>query len=227
MAIPAQLSHDTGRGRAPASPDAAPDAAKTRVGRRDGCRRETGAGHALDALSLAIIVVQADHRMLQCNRAARAVLERRDGLVVNKVRLSCINPAGQQALASAIAASTLPGNPRPGAFLLERPEDIPPYQITVAPADGGMAVVMLHDPGADDPSLRSRLRTLYALTVAEADLALALSHGGSVPQIARQRGVSPGTVRFQVKSVAAKMHCRRQTEIAVLVTSLPRLRLVP
>ena len=44
-----------------------------------------------------------------------------------------------------------------------------------------------------------------------------LEHGRSTKETAARRGVSEGTMRVQLKSPAAKMHCRRQSETVAIV----------
>jgi DNA-binding CsgD family transcriptional regulator len=50
-----------------------------------------------------------------------------------------------------------------------------------------------------------------------------LAEGSDPAEIADLRGVAIGTVRHQIKSIAAKMECRRQADIVRLVTTLPAL----
>ena len=65
------------------------------------------------------------------------------------------------------------------------------------------------------------LRSLYGLTRAEAEIAVRIADGVGPAGIAGERGVSVATVRAQVKALAAKLGCARQSEIAALVRALP------
>jgi DNA-binding CsgD family transcriptional regulator len=84
--------------------------------------------------------------------------------------------------------------------------------------------VVFRDPDQKDPSLVGRLRSLYGLTQAEAELAAALGEGVGVTEIVAARGVRESTVRSQLKALAAKMRCRRIAEIAALVARMPPLQ---
>lgn len=64
------------------------------------------------------------------------------------------------------------------------------------------------------------LETLFDLTVAEARLARALLGGTSVPVIARRFGVSPETVRTQLKALFAKTGVKRQIDLVRLFDRL-------
>ena len=60
----------------------------------------------------------------------------------------------------------------------------------------------------------------FGLTLAEAEVALALSLGLTPQEIADQRVASIHTVRNQIKAILAKTHSRRQADIARLVVRL-------
>ena len=62
-----------------------------------------------------------------------------------------------------------------------------------------------------------RLRRQYGLTPAETTLALAVAGGAALRDYAEERGVTVGTVRFQMKQVLAKTDCRRQTDLVRLI----------
>ena len=65
------------------------------------------------------------------------------------------------------------------------------------------------------------LRELYGLGRAEAEIAVALAKGLDLEAIAELRVTSIGTVRNQVKSIAAKMDCTRQIDIVRRILSIP------
>jgi DNA-binding CsgD family transcriptional regulator len=76
---------------------------------------------------------------------------------------------------------------------------------------------MIVDPEARLPPEAPVLRQVFGLTGAEATVAIALSGGRDVHEIARMRGVSLGTLRNQVKTVFAKTGVRRQAELVALL----------
>lgn len=71
-----------------------------------------------------------------------------------------------------------------------------------------------------DVSLHERLRRVYGLTGAEADVAAAVAAGSTLRQIAEKRGSQLQTVRAQLKATLAKTGARRQPELAALVNRL-------
>lgn len=86
----------------------------------------------------------------------------------------------------------------------------------------GCAMITITDRGAGSGrgNLAAHLRSLYALTRAEGEVAAALADGLSIDEIADARGSSPNTVRAQVKQVLAKTGTRRQSEVVALVLRL-------
>ena len=64
------------------------------------------------------------------------------------------------------------------------------------------------------------LEGLFDLTPAEARVARALAEGTSVAEIARRSGLSPGTVRVQLKAVFRKTDTRRQVDLVRLLGGL-------
>jgi DNA-binding CsgD family transcriptional regulator len=68
------------------------------------------------------------------------------------------------------------------------------------------------------------MRLLYDLTPAEARVARGLVTGKVVDEIAEDGGVSPNTVRVQVRALLEKTGCRRQTDLVALLGGLSAVR---
>ena len=66
---------------------------------------------------------------------------------------------------------------------------------------------------------RERLKARYGLTEAEARVAAWLADGGDIASLARATGLSPGTLRVQLKLVFAKTGVNRQAALIKLVQS--------
>jgi DNA-binding CsgD family transcriptional regulator len=79
------------------------------------------------------------------------------------------------------------------------------------------AVLMIIDPETQLSPQESVLRQAFGLTRAEASVAVALSSGRGVDEIARMRGVSIGTLRNQLKIILAKTDTRRQAGLVALL----------
>ncbi|WP_300397809.1 hypothetical protein [uncultured Sphingobium sp.] len=82
-------------------------------------------------------------------------------------------------------------------------------------------VALVSDPDQRVTVAGDMLRELYGLGRAEAEIAVALAKGLDLEAIAELRVTSIGTVRNQVKSIAAKMDCTRQIDIVRRILSIP------
>jgi DNA-binding CsgD family transcriptional regulator len=80
------------------------------------------------------------------------------------------------------------------------------------------------DPHPDVDGLAEALSDCFGLTRSEAVVAAAVAEGRAVAGIARQRGVAIDTVRTQLKRIAAKLGCARQSQIAAIVNAVPPAR---
>jgi DNA-binding CsgD family transcriptional regulator len=73
-------------------------------------------------------------------------------------------------------------------------------------------LVVLAPKGSDDP-FRRRLRTVYGLTEAETEVAMAVGAGSRISEIAEVREASIWTVRNQVKALMTKVGVSRQVDL--------------
>lgn len=182
---------------------------------------------ALDVTAHAVFTLDQQGRVLHHNAAAEAMLRRKDGLTVRGERLAAFATSDQNMLHAAIARATAPEGAEASALLIQRANG-PPYEVSVASVHknglGRHVIVLVTDRTVHDPSLETRVRTLYGLTRAEAEVALRLTEGVPVERLAAERRVAVGTVRTQIKSIAAKMGCSRQSELVANISTLPRLR---
>jgi DNA-binding CsgD family transcriptional regulator len=185
-----------------------------------------------DIVGLAAIVVRKDLRVVHVNEAGEAVLQRGLGLYSREGYLAAHGEDDGRRLSAAVARATAPFSPKTDALTVERksgetPAQLPAYHIIVTPIPGtgssSRALVLFRDPDLEQPSLASRVQALFSLTASEADLAIALSEGASVAQITSRRSVRESTVRSQLKGLAAKMNCSRQSEVAAVIAKLPPL----
>jgi DNA-binding CsgD family transcriptional regulator len=79
------------------------------------------------------------------------------------------------------------------------------------------AVIWIVDPYANPLPWEPVLRQAFGCTRAEASVAVALAQGSDIDEIAQLRGVSPGTIRAQIKGIFAKTNTRRQAELVALL----------
>jgi DNA-binding CsgD family transcriptional regulator len=69
------------------------------------------------------------------------------------------------------------------------------------------------------------VQSLFDLTPAEARVARSLASGKTVDEIATDGGISPNTIRTQVRGVLEKTGCNRQVDIVALLTAISSTRL--
>jgi len=182
-------------------------------------RQTRAAQSALDATGLAMIVVDAAGRVRSFNTAGEAALHEGEP----PARLQGGVVVANAELARAIAYATHRAAPGATAVMVPRSDDRPVF-VNVTPCtdpSGRRAAMILFRHGADHAARRDGLRQLFALTRAEADVALLLARGEPASRIAVLRGTSLQTVRTQVRTVMGKMACTRQAELAALINGLP------
>lgn len=78
-------------------------------------------------------------------------------------------------------------------------------------------ILMIVDPDEHREPAEPLLRQAFGLTPAETHIALALARGQDLQEIALANGVSPGTVRTQLKAIFAKTRTHRQAELVALL----------
>jgi DNA-binding CsgD family transcriptional regulator len=180
---------------------------------------------ALDTIGTITITVRSDGRILHSNRAADLLLANADCLASANGCLTAKPQTNATALQRAILRATSPSHPVASSAVIERDEKLP-YFLTITPLVGhkpAAALVLFRNPYAENPFAVTHLRSLFNLSATEALLALDISRGLSVADIALRRSVQASTVRKQLKVVAAKTGCSRQAEIAALVSGLPQI----
>lgn len=75
-------------------------------------------------------------------------------------------------------------------------------------------------PAVDPSEAALRVAPLLGLTRAETEVALAITEGATIAEVAEARGVSVHTIREQVKSALAKTGARRQSDLVRMVSGL-------
>lgn len=182
---------------------------------------------AFDLLSNGVIFLGANGQVLFMNSAASSIISERDGLLATRLGIHA-EQQGESAQLSrliheAISASMGKGLGAGGTVLVSR-RAREPLRLQISPIRNAVietpqrisAVVFVTDPARRRPQ-HELLRTFYRLTPAEIRVALLLVDGQSPQLIAESVGVTPNTVRTQIKSVYSKTGVRRQAELVRLL----------
>jgi DNA-binding CsgD family transcriptional regulator/PAS domain-containing protein len=193
---------------------------------------------ALDAVPVAVLVLDAQGRVVHANREAEALLRRPDGLVTVGGRLCCARPEETARLHGAVARVAQGSAGRAPctavATAASRRSGRRPLGVLVAPlprpaaarsvaalelASSASVVVTVTDPEDVVQLPVETLRLQFGLTRAEARLAAALAARQSLEEFAVRTGVSMNTARTTLKGVFAKTGCRRQSELVLVLAS--------
>lgn len=163
-------------------------------------------------------------KLLRWTAAADALL--RDGSTLRAIegRLCAAQSDGNAELQRALATALAAGAPLPLTLAGGSAGDAVVVSVArmgerVAAGVSGARCLMVSVRSLAAPDAAGALRKSYDLTVAEAELALALSAGHSLRDVAARRGVSIHTVRNQLGAVFDKTGCRRQQDLVRLLTT--------
>jgi DNA-binding NarL/FixJ family response regulator len=198
---------------------------------------------ALDALATAVMVVDAELRIVVANAAAEAITANRLGLTIvpQKVGpggrhrvLKALHHDDQRALSALVRATALGGSP--GGGLRVRDAScaaalaalVSPLPRRLSEGTGGLsgrvpgqALVLLRDlRAASRPPDSSLLRRLFGLTLAEAEVACALYGGATKSAVASNRGLKESTIKSQVDSILLKTGTANLRDLERLLASL-------
>ena len=183
---------------------------------------------ALERSGSPMLLLNGERRIVHLNGLAERMIAKGDVLRAEGGRLTAVDPSGtgllEQAVVRAGARDWTQRNS--GAIRLERPGNVLPLLITVAPlrleaasvfVSGAAVLVSITDP-ADPGSARAAGR--FDLSRAEQRLAAALVDGLSLKQMSDSFGVSINTTRTQLAHVFQKTGTHTQAELVRLLMSL-------
>jgi DNA-binding CsgD family transcriptional regulator/GAF domain-containing protein len=187
----------------------------------------------LDGLQQGFLLVDADARPLFVNRAARALLDRRDGLRLEGGGLSASDADGGRALRGLIKSCA--GDPSAvigsgGELALARETRLP-LDVVVTPVKPetatviipwtflhrAVAIVLVSDPETEIQARVEDLRERFGFTPAEAAFALEIVKGDGRQAAADRLGITVGTARSHLSSIFDKTGSRRQAELVRLL----------
>lgn len=187
---------------------------------------------ALEAVRHGVIIVAAEHLVINLNSAAERIVRAEDGLRLASGRIAAISMRAEQELHCAIQ-NAIAGEPSAvraaRSLTCVRPSGRRPYVIHVLPSHRRdsdeplrrpMALVLIIDPDDEPEPAAELLRRLYLLTEAEAEVALRVMHGEDLRRIAEDLSISLTTVRTHLQHVFEKTDTHRQAELVRLLFAL-------
>ncbi|HEY1722100.1 MAG TPA: hypothetical protein VGG27_12705 [Magnetospirillaceae bacterium] len=186
--------------------------------------RSTVALHALERIAAGVIVTDSAGRMVDCNSAAQRILQRGDGLVSRNDHVSTRRVFESSKLAKLIAAACERRDVAASDHMLVvRTSGGPAYTVTVTPMSATLssheqprAMILIVDPDGHKPSAQA-LADLFGFSRAESQLAIALMHGRTLGEAARERGVRITTARTQLSSMLKKVGAQRQADLVRII----------
>jgi DNA-binding CsgD family transcriptional regulator len=187
--------------------------------------------YGLELVRNGAMLVAAEGRPQLANRAALAILEKKDGLALSVSGLVADRASDTRLLQHLLhEAITTPerGEPQGSPVTLPRKVAQSSLIVRVIPGPGlgcwpgtddRSALMMLYDQDLGLEVDESVLLKLYGLTRGEASLAAQLLRGKSIEEAAEALFISPHTARTHLKRIFMKTDTHRQTELVVRIFS--------
>ena len=186
---------------------------------------------ALDKLPTGVVFVASNGYTLFANIAARALLDDGTGVYLDHGILHARDPKASRDLRRMIheAALTVIGQGiQAGGVLSLLKSTGSPLFVTVAPfrpipgisPQNTSAIVFINDPERTPIPRENVLRSLFALTPAEAALAELLASGETVASAAEKRGLTFESARSSLKTIFKKTQTNRQTALVRLLMNI-------
>lgn len=201
---------------------------------------------ALEAIPGAVAILAADGRLICANAAAARLFTLKDGIGLERQRVSALHPGESQRLAAAIKQAAGFGE---GASARARrvPYD-PPIPVKLTRADkqplgvvlsplrpanplrlsgdrNARVLALFHDPEEKLRLNPALIAQLHGLTETEALLASALAQGQTLADFAAERGSSEQTARTHMKRVLEKTGTHRQSDLVRVLLGSAALHL--
>jgi DNA-binding CsgD family transcriptional regulator len=190
---------------------------------------------ALDLLPNAALLLNRNGKITQTNAAAEHLMRQSDGISFDRkgnLQVVSSSPSERQALTVAlknaievgdgsnlhpshpVRISRISGGPPLLVLAIPLPKPSFAFSELIEPARAIIIIV--------DPSAKSRVKAAsYGLTPAEAKVALLLAEGVDGAQLASVLGVSPNTVKSQLRRCFEKTDTHSQSALARLVNLFP------
>jgi DNA-binding CsgD family transcriptional regulator len=191
--------------------------------------------HAHAAVDTPVFYFDEHARVIYLNASAQELVGAEDGLALADGVLTLSDATADSELNAAlrrVIGGQWTTHFRAGAEVLApRPSGGRPLLLVATPMAASNPIATVSAPvrcvlfafgEREDTTLRGRVQRLYGLTEAEAEIAIGVASGKSLPELAEERGTQVTTVRTQLGKILKKTDARRQS---TLVSMILRLRL--
>lgn len=200
--------------------------------------RSVQLGAVLDQFSFGVLLIDASHRVIKSNIAAKKILAQSDiPLGVVDRRLDASDPVVALSFRQMIARALRVDDQEDGGaevMAVARADGAAALQLWISPltqndnelgfvedtSNNDAVIVVMVDPDAETPVATTLLRSLFGLTAAESKLAAALVNGMSIENYAKTTNVSYNTARSHLKSIFVKTRTHRQVDLVILLSKL-------
>jgi len=185
----------------------------------------------LDALAAAVLLVDAEQRIVHQNRAAGAMIEAGQPVFSSGGALRLRSAAAGEALAAAVAraASNETGISGSAMGVPLRREEGGSYILNVLPLGRGetrgtlmpaaVAAIFIASDGSAPMATPPTFAELYGLTPAEVAVYDRILNGESVAEIAARLDITASTVKTHIQHLFDKTGARRQSQLILLASS--------
>jgi len=173
----------------------------------------------IDAFTTGVFVLDQKLHVRRMNSMASAMVATGDGIALAHGTLVLRDGRAASSLRQGMQQIRAVDTP-PAPFVIRRPSGASSYVAVVAPrrnASGLEILLLVRDSAAELRSVKQYLRSQYALTKAEADLAVAVADGMTVGEYAETHSISTETARTHLKRTLRKTETHRQAELVRLV----------
>ena len=182
--------------------------------------------HAMSQLMIGVVVLDQEGQVMDCNPAANAVLDMKDGLRLSGTQLEASYASANRKLQGLVRGALLhPHGAKVAlneAMSVTRPsgrlswglivQSISADQWTEGKQRPSVAIFVRDSEGQVHPPVRLA-QQLFQLTPAETALAIELTNGLSLEEAAEVLNIRRNTARAHLRSIFSKTGVRRQTEL--------------
>lgn len=171
----------------------------------------------IDHISMGLLLIDEKGDVLWSSQTAERMIENSATMILHNRQLRFLNSSVNLSFRDLLSHLTHQSSGFERHILVDNDERSNALEIMLTPFynNGALpyALVYLKDAQAASMIAPKEVQTLFALTPAEANIAVALADGLTLSEYAELKGISIGTARIQLKSVFSKMGINRQAEL--------------